>query len=218
MINTQGEGVVGRWSNSDIEYLNTNKGRDAKLPGMLYHNYKGIQPVLKEVKDTFIRKEFHKQMYKDIQAKYSIQALASAFMHVRRGDYDSLGWSLQINYYTTALDKLQANMSIHTLYIISNDISWCKSHDSTWKKHFTRKIEYTDNIDELETLYFMMLCEGGAIISNSTFSAWGAMIGADMNSKSTIVYPSPWIDRAPKNYKNPFSFPDRWIPVNNENV
>ena len=212
-------GVVGRWNNVNIDYnKNMNKGRNVKLPDILYHNYKGIESILPEVKESLVRNEFHKQKYLDLKERYQIDSSKSAFIHVRRGDYVSRDWALQPSYYNVGLTKLRENQAIQKVYVFSNDIYWCKNHDLEWKKHFDREITYVDNIDELETLYCMMICEAGAIISNSTFSSWGVMIGADTNASSTIVYPSPWIDKAPKNYKNPFSFPERWIAVDNENI
>jgi len=209
-------GVAGRWTNADIDYnKNTDTQKNVKLPNLLYHNYKGIHTVIPNVKDSLVKNEFHKKKYMDLKEKYKIDSSKSAFMHVRRGDYNSRNWSLQISYYTDGLDKLRENLNIERLYIVSNNIEWCKQHNSNWKTHFGKDIEYLDKMDELETLYIMMCCEAGALISNSTFSAWGTILGADMNSNSTIIYPDPWIYRDPK---NPFNFPDRWIPITNKNI
>jgi hypothetical protein len=217
--NVKQDGVVGRWLNSNIQYnSNTNKGMNVKLPSLLYQNYKGIESVIPQVKESLIKNEFHKEKYGNLKEKHNIHPSTSAFMHIRRGDYVERNWSLNISYYAVALDHLNKNTTIEKIFIVSNDIDWFKSNSSKFGEHFNREIIYLDNLNELETLYCMMCCEAGAIISNSTFSSWGAMLGADMNSKSTITYPSPWINRAPKNYENPFMFPDRWIRINNENA
>jgi len=51
---------------------------------------------------------------------------------------------------------------------------------------------------------------GGAIISSSTFSCWGAYLGPNENSDSTIIYPNinPWDS---SNTPNVNEFPSRWI-------
>ncbi len=58
----------------------------------------------------------------------------------------------------------------------------------------------------------MSLCIAGACISASTFSAWGVILGADTNPKSTILYPSVWFVDGNSDC---MQFPERWqkIPV-----
>jgi hypothetical protein len=72
-----------------------------------------------------------------------------------------------------------------------------------------------EGLNELQTLYAMMLCEAGAVISNSTFSSWGAMLGADKNTKSTIVYSKTWITAFPGEPPNPLRFREEWIGIEN---
>ena len=57
-------------------------------------------------------------------------------------------------------------------------------------------------MNELHTLYCMIKCKGGAVISNSTFSWWGAILGE--NNK--VVYPKNWYGDA-----KPTLFPEGWI-------
>jgi hypothetical protein len=109
------------------------------------------------------------------------------------------------------LDELEKNPSIKKIYIISNDIEWCKSHDAEWKQHTKKEIEYDGTPNELEALYRMILCRGGAVISGSTFSSWGAILGPDMNPTSTLVY--PLIVGQYAGVENPFNFPSRWIGI-----
>lgn len=71
---------------------------------------------------------------------------------------------------------------------------------------------YDNTANELEVLYMMTLCKAGAIVSNSTFSSWGVMLGAAMNNNSTIVYnkknPQELTDKI-----NSYDFPERWIGI-----
>ena len=65
-------------------------------------------------------------------------------------------------------------------------------------------ISFYENENELETLAEMGRCGGGAIIANSTFSWWGAML-----SKSKVVYyPSRWIGCPVYDL-----FPKEWIRI-----
>ena len=125
-------------------------------------------------------------------------------MHVRRGDYDALNFSLPAKYYQDALDLLMQNKNIKYLYVLSNDIKWCKEH--TWNTHDV-EIKFVDNLDELYSMYLMSLCMAGAIISGSTFSTWGVFLGAYQNKDATIIYPSQWME-----YKsNVLKLPKEWI-------
>ena len=101
------------------------------------------------------------------------------------------------------MDKID---KISSIYVLSDDMGWCKEQSFS-----SPKIKWadTDDIqkDELKSFYLMMLCMGGAIISASTFSSWGVMLGADQNPDSTILYPSNWFITG--NSKQ-LMFPERW--------
>jgi hypothetical protein len=175
---------------------------------MVYQSYEKIKHVIPKIKSILLKNEFNKDIYKTY--KNLIDSPTTAFMHVRRGDKVARGEDLQTKYFINGLTELNKNNNIKTIYIFSDDIEWCKTQDSVWKSNTTNKIiEYFDNKDELIVLYAMLLCEAGALLSNSTFGMWGAMLGADSNPNSTIVYNLKPGDHPGK--ANPFKFPERWI-------
>jgi len=183
-----------------------NKIKNVKLPKDLYQNYKSVIHIVPKLKKILEKNEFNKENYN--QYRTSIDSFKSAFMHVRRGDKVNKGQTLNVEYYSNALKKLDNNPNIKVVYVYSNDKDWCASNMDIWKKNFTRNLEYKDISDELETLYSMSLCKSGAILSSSLFGVWGAMLGADSNEKSTIVYPLNPMEYAGRT--NPLSFPERW--------
>jgi hypothetical protein len=202
--------MTGAWSNADITY-NSTSIKNAKIPGRLYQNYSAIEKVIPVVKETLMTNEFSKKdIYRELER--GTDSATSAFLHVRRGDYKDRGWSLDDDYYLRGLDILEADANIKTVWIISNDLDWCKTIN--WAGRTTKQIEFYDSDNELEVLYKMLLCQAGAVVSPSTFSAWGAMLGADMNPKSTIVYPLSWLihDGAGT---NPMMLPPRWTAIAN---
>lgn len=161
----------------------------------------GVLPHLRQDLLTFLGP------YREaLRAKYSIQNPSSrGFIHVRRGDYltapPNLHWIMSPEYYMRALQNVDPKIQ---WYVLSDDIAWCKKQDI-----FTEypMIEIVDEPDELNGLALMSLCHGGAILGNSTYSWWGAMLGAE-EAAAPVVYPPKWFS-----YANPELFPSRWIPV-----
>ena len=147
----------------------------------LFHNFKKIRNIIPEVKYNILSV---------LQPMYSMKVInnpnTSAFIHIRRGDFKYYMFGqlmLSASYYNSGLSVLDANDKVETIYIISNDIPWCKQQ--IWNTH--KKIVYFDDPDELKTLYLMSQCWAGAVISRSTFSLWGVFLGA-YGKTDSIVY------------------------------
>ena len=191
----EGQGVYNKWLNKNIP---VNKSTNIFLSGGLYQNYESINSALPFMRGDFLKEfgelypnEFSELKDPNIQKK-------TACVHVRRGDFVGIAQNSSLEYFNSALALFENNKDIDTLYIISDDIEWCKAQ----KWITTKKINYFGDPDEIKTLYLMMLCKGGFILSASTYSAWGAMLGADENQQSTIVYPKGWGLQ--------LMFPSRW--------
>lgn len=126
---------------------------------------------------------------------------STAFLHVRRGDYVGLSdyhFLQPIDYYERALSLLATDIPI---LVFSDDIDYCKGVE-LFKN---RNCIFIDEPDEVIALGLMSLCEKGAICANSTFSYWGAMLGADSN-RNTVIVPKNWCKNPPISL-----FPDDWL-------
>ena len=188
----EGIGLYGTWSDQNIP---TNKSSNLLFAGGYYHNYSTITSVLPQMRKNFLEK--FDSLYPNF--KDQIDSYKTACMHVRRGDFIAREWTTDFNYFQSGLTMLEGNPDITTVYIVSDDIPWCK--EQAWVT--TKNIIYFDDPDEIKTLYLMMLCKGAFILSaTSTYGAWGAMLGADENPNSIITYPVKW--------GNDLMFPDRW--------
>jgi len=165
-----------------------------------FQYFPAIVNIISDVRNT---------LHKNLKARYPNMHIHSdsCFLHVRRGDFinhseegirNSL---LDMDYFSKALKYLD-NKGNNTLYIFSEDLEWCKTQ--IWDSD--KEIIYIDEPDELKTLYMMSLCKGGAIISNSSFSTWGAILGA-YERGSPIIYPKKWMFDANLN------FPEDWIKI-----
>lgn len=178
------------WSNEDIPANST----DYYMHGSMYHTYQPIKKAL-----PIIRKDFKKvfaEKYPNIKISPE-----SAFVHVRRGDYLRVySKSIQsVKYYKKGVEMLK-DSGIKDIYVVSDDLKWCK-------RYLKDLIPFEG--DELQTLYLMSMCKAGAVLSASTFSGWGAMLGPDENKKATIVYPSEWLGRS----NNPHGWPSWWTAI-----
>jgi hypothetical protein len=182
------------WANENI---NDNISGNALLKSSWYQSYSSISPVI-----PIIREDFAK-VFQEAYPDFKIDSDSSAFMHVRRGDYG--GVSLSAEYYNKGLAVLEPSSKIQNLYILSDDMDWCKARE--WKT--TKNVIFFEEPDELKSMYLMSLCLAGALISASTFSSWGAILGADKNLDSVIVYPASWITGP----SSGIQFPARWNAI-----
>lgn len=118
------------------------------------------------------------------------------FIHVRRGDYllyNDLYGGVGEDYYKKAMDLWPTGTEF---IVLSDDPAWCRTQ--VWLAH----CEIIDEPNELKALTIMGSCDG-AIIANSTFSWWGAMLSANK-----VVYPSNWFSST-----KPDLFPHSWICI-----
>jgi len=201
---------IGQNSPEFMSKLSEYKKTDCKIESTYYHYFKLLEPIIPKIKSDFIS-ELAKR-YPDFKANILNGSSEDKmfFMHVRRGDHETVGWSSPVEYFSSALTILGDTPDV--IHIISNDIPFCKKQieEGKWK---SSKLRVFEDPDELKTMYLMSLCKGGAILTKSTFSWWGAIFGPHENPNSTIVYPK----EAPNHPINKFTFPERtgkkWMTV-----
>lgn len=178
------KGTHGKWFNTNI-VANTTK--NVMLPSTYFQNYKAIEGIIDEMRQDIVAKL--EKLYPEL--KKTVDPPTAAFMHVRRGDYDkSFGQALGKDYYQNGLNELGKIDRVKKIYVLSNDLDWCKQQGFTAGNG--AEIVMYDEPDELKSLYLMALCERAAIISASTFSTWGALFGAHKNTNPLIIYPKTW--------------------------
>jgi hypothetical protein len=148
-----------------------------------FQNYPSIKSAIPAIKHLLTQTN---QEYQDY-----------AFLHVRRGDYlqySHIHYILPQAYYESALAQLKHDK----ILVFSDDPMWCSQQ--SWLSKYT----IVNEADEMSALMMMASCKKGAIIANSTFSWWGAVLsGCDI-----VFYPSRWISGA-----NPDMFPEGWTRV-----
>ena len=163
-------------------------------PGTCMDDYFQFYPSL-EPYEVELRKLFLKGLTMP-EKDYS----SYAFLHIRRGDY--LEYS-DIHYIQPLEYYKKASENFSKILIVSDDNDWVKSQDFFKDSKF----ELFDSDDELETLAVMASCKAGAIIANSTFSWWGAFLGAH-GLRNKVYAPEKWISLPVVSL-----FPEEWIIV-----
>jgi hypothetical protein len=199
----------GLHRNSSNELLPSDKNIDyiigEKEPAT-YQNYNSIKSAI-----PVIRSDCAKVFEEKYPGFKDTVSSKSAFMHVRRGDYIKENYdNVEDRYYKYGLDILTKDTKIDTVYILSDDIQWCK--DQKWDSPKIKWFDGEDSKDELKAMYLMSLCLAGGCISASTFALWGVILGADQNKSATIIYPINWVTGAKS---TELKFPSWWKAIDN---
>jgi hypothetical protein len=151
--------------------------------------------------DNEIKKEFtFKQEILTKSSKTISSYINPVSIHVRRGDYVKHPdyWTITPEYIQESLNHF--NDDEYTFLIFSDDISWCK-------QVFPEGVIFIEGNNAFEDLCLMSLCNHN-IISNSSFSWWGAYLNNNPNKKT--IAPSKWFTN-PKSLTDLYPF--KWINI-----
>lgn len=135
-------------------------------------------------------------------------------LHWRRGDYvghKSLGIDLE-QYFKKALSWLIKTKNINDVYVFTEDTEWVKNrlieYGLDLKYHFIS--EKLDGHEDFHELYLMTLCTNN-IISNSSFSWWGAYL--NQNHNKTVCAPDTWTNSIKFKNRDSYRVPSDWIQI-----
>lgn len=171
-----------------------------------YQFYPVLQPFESELRDIF--KKGLESVLLSVKTAYPDTGTTTAFLHIRRGDYlkyPDIHCLQPLDYYMRAIKELSArNPAISKLYVLSDDVEWIEAQEFFKFDIFS----IVKGLDEIETMALMTLCTGGAICANSTFSWWGAFLGA-YAVRNPVVVPADWI----RGQEIVALFPDEWIVI-----
>jgi hypothetical protein len=169
-----------------------------------YHQYyPPLAPYENELRSAFL--EGLAEARARMAAKYMCDG--AAFLHVRRGDYvgkEDIHYSQPGEYYAEAMRRIG---NVDRIYILSDDINFVKNQ-SLFRS--SPNLVCIDEANELDGLALMTLCTAGAICANSTFSWWGAFLGA-YGQRAPICVPKKWIRDSIVSL-----FPPEWIVLGQE--
>ena len=158
-----------------------------------------IQQVVPFVRDEFLTALA--PLRKELIKKYTItMPRRIGFVYIGRHDEFPKKQDYQPKtqiYYEAAMQEMEISTrkSIHW-YVLSDDPAWCRIQPWLQGKQIIEE-------SELASLAFMSLCEGAAVIANSAFSWWGAILAG-----APTAYPARWLPS-----EAPDLFPSSWKGV-----
>lgn len=131
------------------------------------------------VKGFFQHKTYYSENRQKIQnwlGKIPSTNQNACCVHIRKTDYNTLGWSLPDSYYNKCIDM--ANPT--ALFVMSDNFS------DTYVSELISRGAVPVNLNPDESIYFMGTC-GKQIISRSTFSWWSSFL----STPEQVFYPKP---------------------------
>jgi len=149
-----------------------------------FQYYPALEPYEDDIRFLFLRG------LDEYRSKINDSYYDCAFLHIRRGDYLNLPdfhYNQSLDYYKQASEIIKKT-GVTKIVVISDDLSWVRQQEMFKEETY----ELYDSTDELQSLALMSKCTAGAICANSTFSWWGAFLGAHRARKTCIV-PEKWI-------------------------
>jgi len=164
-----------------------------------------------------IRKDFQFKPTLDIEndeRKKKITSTNSISIHIRRGDYaERLGTKIahglcSLDYYNSAIKFLLQKINNPYFFIFSDDLNWVKQnlkipHDHEFISGNVGNNSFVD-------MQLMSLCRNN-IISNSTFSWWGAWLNP--NPDKVVIAPEQWFNDKTKNAYTDDLIPNEWVRI-----
>lgn len=151
-----------------------------QYPNIYYHGYWINKNWLASYRDIILQELTFPEIPLASAKEYANQIMetASVAVHIRRGDYVSLGWDLSKEYYNRSLHSISQVGNGFTLFVFSDDLEWCRANASDLGFSYADKVVYVSgNTKENSYLdmQLMSLCEG-IVMSNSAFCYLAALM------------------------------------------
>lgn len=142
-----------------------------------------------EIEDVIRRDFTFKQPLSDKNLKLSkiIELTESVSIHIRRGDYVTLGIDeiCNLDYYKKSINYICTKIINPTFFIFSDDIDWVKKNLIVPGENFF--INHNKGTEAYMDMRLMSMCKHN-IIANSSFSWWAAWLNG--NKQKIVISPS----------------------------
>ena len=149
-----------------------------------YHGYWINKKWFAEYQDIFLQEFSFPEIVDEHAKKYmdAIRQNRSLSIHIRRGDYVTLGWAVETEQYKKMTEIFRKDVTGDwQLFVFSDDIEWCKAHESELGFRQFEKIIYVEgntNGKNYLDLQLMSNCKA-MIMSNSAFCYLAALLNQE---------------------------------------
>ena len=141
-----------------------------------------------------------------------IEDKKGVILHIRRGDYKSLGDSfgmLGLDYYVRALERIeQKSGKLGKVFVFSDEVSYVETVVVPMLSK-TYDLEVIKPLSSPEQDLYAMSQGSSFVLANSSFSWWAANLNSDQE-ETPVAYPQPWFRTSI--FSNDL-FPKGWLPV-----
>ena len=126
------------------------------------------------------------------EAVEAVSRTNSVAVHIRRGDYVSIGCDLKMEYYDKALELMnQKAEKGFEVFVFSDDIKFCKNFLSKYAGKINIIYpEYESDNRTMDDLLIMSRCKH-IIMANSSYSWWAAWL--NRNAEKIVICPQTGI-------------------------
>jgi hypothetical protein len=212
---------VLRWSDYVYYPSATKPRRNACIEGFFWNTELYFKDYEDEIRGEFTLKDPLSNEALKIENEI-ISKEVSVLIQVRRGDYinnqhaNCFHGAKSEDYFYKAIEYMETELvkkgaKVIDFFVVSDDISWVKNNMYIKSKlgiHFNTTYISKPEIKDYEEIHLMSLCHN-FIISNSTFSWWGAWLSKNKNK--IVIGPKQWVNDPKINTQD--VMPPEWIRV-----
>lgn len=152
-----------------------------------FQSWKYFKDIFTEISHAFTIKD---EIVEDVQ-KLLAHLGTTCSISVRRGDYVRLQHIHPLqpdDYWIKAQSIIESKVNIDTYVVFSDDIQWCRENKQLFTKT-NKKVVFFSGRTQMDDFTAITLCNCN-IITNSTFSWWGAYLNLNLNN--IVVMPEIW--------------------------
>lgn len=149
-----------------------------------YHGYWIHPDWYRSYKDILKKELTFPAITEQHNLNYAAQITSSRSIgvHIRRGDYVSLGWDIAGSYYYDSMKSLTEKYPDAAFFIFSDDLKWCIDNSSALGFDLASDVTFIEGntgSSSYRDLQLMSMCRG-LLMSNSAFCYFAAMINDDL--------------------------------------
>lgn len=154
-----------------------------------WQNWRYVESVAERLRNEFVfpaaSTPDNRSLLRELEQQES-----SVAIHVRRGDYlenPYLGGLVDVNYFRKGVSMIRNMVNNPRFYVFSDDVTWCKENLGLAEEALF--VDWNRGDESYRDMQLMANCKH-AIISNSSFSWWGAWLIENQSKK--IIVPQLW--------------------------